>query len=141
MSITRAISVFVIVIFSVAVLLLGGCQSQSLAACKAENAELTKKVFDLDEKLASEKADMENAGTVMGNVFIDLDAKEKRIAELEKANAELTKANEELNAKLNGFPDSSKRLIKGVEEIRKAQREAAAKLKAEQAVADANKPK
>jgi chromosome segregation ATPase len=139
MSAVRAIMV-VLTLCAIA-LLAGGCQSQDLAGCKAENARLTKRVFSLETRLADEKEDMENAGEVMGNVFTDLEAKEKRIAELETANAQLTKANEDLNAKLNAFPDSSKRLIQGVEEIRKLQREAAEKLKAEQAAADANKPK
>lgn len=132
----RAITA-IITLFAAA-LLAGGCQSQELAACKKENADLAKKVFSLEAHLADAKDDMENAGVVMGNVFIDLEAKEKRIAELEKANADLKKEVEDLNAKLSAFSDSSRRLIQGVEEIRRVQREAAAKLKTQQTAADAN---
>jgi hypothetical protein len=117
----------------------GGCQSSNLTACKAENAKLAKRVFDLETQLADQKEEMENAGAVMGNVFLDLEAREKRIAELEKENADLRKANEALDAKMSTFPNSSKRLIEGVQEIRRVQQEA--RLKAQQTPSDANKPK
>jgi hypothetical protein len=132
----RAMTVLVIIVaISVAGILLGGCRSQSLAACQAENTRLAKEAFDLQAKLADEKEDMENAGNVMGNVFLDLDAKEKQIAALEKENADLKKQIE----KLSTTEDSSKRMVQGVAELKKMQREAAAKLKEQQA-ADANKP-
>jgi hypothetical protein len=123
----------IITLFAAA--LLAGCQSTDLAACKEKNAKLANDLAKAEMKLAENTEDMDKAGVVIGNVFIDLEAKTKRISELEKANADLKKEIEILRLR----PDESKRITQGVEELRRLQKEAAEKLKKQQA-ADANKP-
>ncbi len=115
-----------------ATLLLAGCQSTELNACTDKNVQLTAKIGELEARLAEMSADMQNAGEYMGTVFLELQAKDEKIAELEKEIQDLHK-------KLSQTPGSSERLIQGAREIREIQRIAVEKA-ARQAAADANKP-
>jgi hypothetical protein len=114
--------------------LLAGCQSTELAACKDKTALLERRmveyqqVVDMRDKEIKDKND-----EIQGLV--------DKVAKCEVKIALLEKENEDLHIAIAKTPDSSKRIIEGVGEIKRMQREAAEKLKKQQAAADANQPK
>jgi hypothetical protein len=116
-----------------AAIMLAGCQSEELKACKSEKAfqdqriKEYKQVVEMKDKTIAEHVD------TIKDMTAKLGERDSRIAVLEKDN-------EELRKKLSMTPEGSQRVIQGVEEIRRMQQQAAARLKAQQP-ADANKPK
>jgi hypothetical protein len=116
-----------------AVAFLAGCQSDDLKSCKSDKALLDQRIKEYKQLVEmKDKIFADNAETIknMGVKFTEMSSK---IAILEKEN-------EDLRKQLSITPESSQRLIRGAEEIRKFQLQAAARLK-EQQPTDANKPK
>jgi hypothetical protein len=116
-------------------LFLSGCHAGDLKVCKDDNAKLAKRLALAEKQLIDQQVDIDQAGVFIGSVLSEIEAKEARIAALEQENRDL-KATKPTEPSVN-----SQRLLQGAEEIRQLQRQAALKLKAQQAAADANAPK
>lgn len=116
-----------------AAFLLTGCQSDALKKCQDEKAFLNQRIKEYKEVVQmKDKTIAEYEGNIS-----DMGA---RFAQQEQRLAILEKENEELRKRAGAPVDDSSRIKQGAEELRRMQREAAAKLKSQQA-ADPNKPR
>jgi predicted nucleic acid-binding Zn-ribbon protein len=112
--------------------MLQGCQSSAAGACKDENARLAARVAELENLLEEQRVELEGVGDFIINVVTESQAKDDKIAALEAENRELEAR---LAAK---NPDSARRLIEGVEELRRMQRQAGLK---QEPAAEPDKPR
>lgn len=123
-----------IVIALFAATLLAGCQpdrSQELAVCKDKNALLERRMVEYKQVVDMKDKDIKDRYDEIKGLTDTIAQNEVKIATLEKEN-------QELHTKLTQTPEGSKNVLNGVEELKRLQREAAEKLKKQQA--DANKP-
>jgi SMC interacting uncharacterized protein involved in chromosome segregation len=117
-----------IVVTILAVTLLAGCHSGELQTCKAENAKLTQRVSELEAKTVDQETMINQFIEYMEKLANEVVARQDDITALQKQKDELQ------------MEIDSKRIARGVEELKRMQQEAGARLTAKQA-AEANKPK
>jgi hypothetical protein len=123
-------------------ILLAGCQSdqskalKELKDCKSQNSLLEFRITEYQQIVEDDKKGISGRDELIKSLVNKAKEKtqeyENRIALLEKENDDLRKA-------LAKTPDGSKRILEGVEEIRRMQREAAEKLR-QQEVQKPTKP-
>lgn len=130
MALFRTLCIVCCVLFPA--VMLQGCQSSAAGACKDENARLAARVAELENLLEEQRVELEGVGDFIINVVTESQAKDDKIAALEAENRELEAR---LAAK---NPDSARRLIEGVEELRRMQRQAGLK---QEPAAEPDKPR
>ena len=116
-----------------AAFLLAGCQTGELAACKDRNSFLEYRISEYEQRIKVLEEGIQGRDGQIKDLTTQIAQNQERVSILENEN-------ENLRMRLLEKPSEASRVIQGVEEIRRMQREAAEKLRQQQTDKPAESP-